>query len=169
MLPREALPISHEEFKRRFTYFPETGKLRNNKTGNYIGFNKLGYIHVTMFSKTFMLHRLAWFYMTGDWLGPKQEIDHKDWDGTNNRWENLVKSDHYINARNTKRENRHGHKGVVAMKRKYKRKDGTLREYTYYAAKLVRDNIVEHVGIFKTPEEAGAAYEMAVARYQSMR
>lgn len=46
-----------------------------------------GRMFVKIGRRAFAASRLAWLYMTGEW--PKVEIDHKDLDGTNDRWNNL--------------------------------------------------------------------------------
>jgi len=46
-----------------------------------------GYIRIKIDGKSYRAHRLAWLYMTGEM--PKSGMDHKNLDGTDNRWDNL--------------------------------------------------------------------------------
>jgi len=50
--------------------------------------------------KQYKLHRVIWAIKTGEW---PNEIDHKDGDGLNNRWENLRNVIPAINRRNTRK------------------------------------------------------------------
>lgn len=56
-------------------------------------------------------NRLAWFYMTGEW--PTQDVDHKNRDKGDDRWENLrLATRSQNNANCGRRESRSGIKGV---------------------------------------------------------
>lgn len=57
-------------------------------------------------------HRVVWAYVTGEW--PKDEIDHRNVDSIDNRFENLREATHGQNQRNkgAMRNNRLGVKGV---------------------------------------------------------
>ncbi len=57
-------------------------------------------------------HHIAWYFMVGEW--PTFEIDHRDQDGLNNRWENLRPADasqQQLNS-NLRSDNKTGVKGV---------------------------------------------------------
>ena len=45
------------------------------------------YINMVVFGCQYSAHRLAWFYIYGEW--PKDEIDHINGDGTDNRLLNI--------------------------------------------------------------------------------
>src|SRR5215469_500501 len=57
-------------------------------------------------------HNIIWYMMTNEW--PKSEIDHKDQNGSNNRWSNLRESTHRENMCNLKLrlDNTSGYKGI---------------------------------------------------------
>lgn len=45
------------------------------------------YVRIQVHRTHYFAHRLAWLYMTG--CSPPRQVDHRDGDGTNNRWRNL--------------------------------------------------------------------------------
>lgn len=109
-----------------------------------------GYIRVRVAGDRFTAHRLAWFYMTGEW--PEKEVDHKNRIRTDNRWSNLRQADEFNNKRNTSayRSNKIGFKGVswhVCSKK--------------WRARIRLDGKEVNLGLYDTPEEANAAYARA--------
>ena len=93
-------------------------------------------------------HRLIWRWMTGD---DPVEIDHKDVDGKNNRWDNLRLSNRSQNNanRNVQRSNRDG-KGVYFR-----------RDCARYVAAISFYNKRIYLGRFVKAEDAQAAYREA--------
>jgi hypothetical protein len=88
-------------------------------------------------------HRLAYFWMTGAW--PPHQIDHKDLNGLNNRWDNLRPCTRGQNAANRPKSanNVSGLKGVHRCP-----------EGDRFRASCG----VNYLGRFDTPDEAHAAY-----------
>ena len=74
--------------------------------------NGLGYLNISISKLHYKAHRIAWLLMTGRW--PKDEIDHRDTDPSNNRWHNLREATSSQNKTNTRtpRNNTSGFKGV---------------------------------------------------------
>lgn len=70
--------------------------------------------------RLFTEHRLAFLYMKGRW--PKNQIDHDNRDGTDNRWVNLVETDPLGNQKNRSKNinNTSGHTGVYWIGRRSK-------------------------------------------------
>jgi hypothetical protein len=94
--------ISRDELLRIVSYDPETGAFTWLTNGRRAGGvsdrkGKTAYERVRILGRLYYAHRLAWFYMTGEW---PLEIDHIDRDGTNNRWSNIRSADRSINNRN---------------------------------------------------------------------
>lgn len=104
-----------------------------------------GYIIIKYKYTKYFAHRLAWFYMTGEF--PEDEIDHIDTDRKNNRWDNLRVATRTQNARNykTKSNNTSGIKGVSRFRDKWRARCG-------------ENGKEKHIGIFKTLEEASIAF-----------
>lgn len=71
-----------------------------------------GYSAVKIDGKNFYVHRVVWALVTGYW--PKLDIDHRDAEPANNRFENLREATDSQNGANTKLavSNTSGHKGV---------------------------------------------------------
>lgn len=109
---------------------------------------KDGYVQITINKKIYLAHRLAWFYVIGDW--PPCKIDHKNCQKTDNRWNNLRLASDEQNAANRKlgKTNTTGHKGVYLDRR-------TGRWYAECAD--------VYLGTFPTKEEAAEAYVKAAS------
>jgi hypothetical protein len=91
-------------------YWPETGIFtwRVDRRGGNGGILKKAGTVAGTFSKThryliiqvdgrlYGAHRLAWLWMTSEW--PAHQIDHKDTDRSNNRWNNLFSARIRVNG-----------------------------------------------------------------------
>jgi HNH endonuclease len=149
--------LTVDRLKQVYLYVPETGQfLRLQETNSHNGKAKVGepagslsgerYIRIGIDGRVYRAHRLAWFYMTGEW--PEYGVDHIDLDPTNNRWENLRAADQSQNAVNTRRrkDNTSGFKGVS------KTANGRWQARLYVKGKKIV------VGTYATPQEAFNAY-----------
>lgn len=109
-----------------------------------------GYVQATIFGETYLLHRLAWLYMTGEW--PADQIDHHNRNRGDNRWDNLRPA---TNGQNGIASGATW--GALGIRGVYlTTKNGKTR----YRAVLART----HIGYFRTPEEARAAYVRAAQK-----
>lgn len=114
--------LSQEQLKVYLTYCPDTGLFTKNRykdpRGRFWGGYKIGaknvsgYIFITINKKQYLGHRLAWFYMTGEW--PESQIDHINGVRTDNKIENLRKCSPMQNRHNVgiTKTNKSGFKGV---------------------------------------------------------
>lgn len=86
------------------------GSIKPNGSGNH-------YIHITLLdSVRYLAHRVAWVWVTGE---QPIEIDHKNGDGTDNRFQNLRSVTKSGNQRNQKKrcDNTSGETGVSYVKK----------------------------------------------------
>jgi hypothetical protein len=116
--------LTQSYLKTRVTYDPETGVfLWCNGYGGVTAGHPAGrkttglkdgspYWRVTIDSREYKAHRLAWFYMTGEW--PPNQVDHINGDPRDNRWANLRLATQTQNKRNSRiyKSNKSGVKGV---------------------------------------------------------
>lgn len=162
------MSISHSELLSLLHYDPETGIwtwLRRGKGRRPPG-TKAGSIHKTLGYKyigisfageknKYLSHRLAWFYMTGQW--PSHQIDHRDCNPKNDRWGNLREATQSQNNANVRvrRDSRSKLKGVQWDERRKK-----------WRARIKIDVKTKHLGDFDCPAAAHFAYLIqATTRY----
>ncbi len=109
-----------------------------------------GHIEIGVQGKVYKEHRLAWFYVTGDW--PLNFVDHINGIRNDNRWVNIRDATNTENQWNSHphKENKSGFKGVD-----YHKKNKKWRSSISIKGKRI------YLGYFHTPEEASAAYEAA--------
>lgn len=148
--------VSHLELKRILRYSPTTGVFRRrvaswsniHPIGSIAGgMDKRGYIHIQINGRLYAAHRLAWFYMTGYW--PRDTIDHRDLNKSNNRWLNLREATKAQQAYN-RRAFGNGLKGVCF----YKNTGRWVSKIRFKGERI-------YLGSFGTEEEAHAAYKKA--------
>ena len=112
-----------------------------------------GYRQLCIDKKSHYAHRLSFLYMTGSL--PVADVDHKDLNKSNNRWDNLrlaSKSDNQWN-RSSSKNNTVGFKGVA--------KNSTTGRFVAQIACFGRRY---NLGTFHTAEEAHAAYRDAATK-----
>lgn len=150
-----AMPIiTQERLKELLHYDPETGiftwivhKSSSGVRGEAAGYkNPSGYIYIKIDHRTYLAHRLAWFYMVGEW--PSDEIDHKDGDKANNKFKNIREATRSHNMQNKHVAASNNESGLLGVSRSRNRWKAAIR----VAGRL------RYIGTFDTPEEAHAAY-----------
>lgn len=109
--------VNQQELKAKYRYCPETGlfyHISGKKAGGVCGVVRPdGYIKIDVNKKTYLAHRMAYLYMTGE--SPPELIDHVNGVKSDNRWANLRAVTHQQNCRNQHklRENKtSSYKGV---------------------------------------------------------
>lgn len=136
-------------------YEPETGHFYwTEKVNKHLAIgtragttDKKGYRQIGYKKELFQEGRLAWLAVHGDW--PDDQIDHRDCDKANNKISNLRRATPSQNSANTRPRPglRSGLKGAY-----YHNQCGK------YCARIKTGGRMYHLGIFKTAEEAHAAY-----------
>lgn len=141
-------------------YDPETGLLRwkrprgASRSGWIAGTtDRKGYKMIGLCRKRYLVHRVAWLLMTGDW--PPDQVDHINGCHDDNRWSNLRSATNGQNQENAalRCTNKSGFRGVDWYKR-----DNRWR------AQITHNGIRKTLGYFDAPEDAHAAYLEARAR-----
>lgn len=154
--------IALEQLKSRLDYNPDTGDFiwrpffGAKKPGQIAGIihpNGYRYIAIRPY-RSYRAHRLAWFYMTGQW--PKDQIDHINRIKTDNRFCNLREANSSEQQANTKvlRTNKLGVRGVCKAS-----KGPSYRAVIWVNGKS------KHLGSYKTIEEAQAVYEQEARKH----
>ena len=165
------MPLSNcSEVKSLLHYDPDTGIFRwINRSGRYGripagtiagGISKAknnGYCQIKVLGKFIKAHRLAWFYMTGEW--PKGEIDHINRIRTDNRFCNLrvVSTQDNLKNKTTYKSNTSGQSGVTWHKR-----------VKMWQARISVDTKRMHLGYYDDKEEAAKVYLDAKAKFHSL-
>jgi hypothetical protein len=102
----QGIPLTHDRLRELLSYDPETGGFVWLQTvGRAVAGtpacpskSRDGYARICIGRRMYAQHRLAWFYVNGQW--PEGEIDHRDRDRTNNRFGNLRLASRKQNAEN---------------------------------------------------------------------
>jgi hypothetical protein len=143
-----AMKLTYERLLAFLIYDPNTGVFRNRKNGNIIAANVGRTGHVIKIDRVnYIKHRLAWFYMTGEY--PKQAINHKDGDFANNKFSNLRQLTETEKRFNCKISsvNTSGYKGVSWDREKQKWRAQARINGRHFS-----------LGRYDTPEEAAKVY-----------
>lgn len=149
--------LTQDRLKALLDYDPSTGTFtrlvccgRLGLAGAVPGWISDGYRKITLDGETFLSGRLAWFYVTGKW--PCPEVDHRDQNPLNDRWENLREATRSQNCANQKK-----------MARKSRFRGVTPRRGRWIAQGIVNGKQA-YLGMFDTEESAAAAYQSATQK-----
>src|SRR5690606_13478665 len=153
--------ITQEYLKSILRYEPDTGnfiRLKSKgkiyKIGDIAGcVTNRGYVTICINGKVYYGHRLAWFYMTGRFI---DQIDHKDLNKSNNKWENLRESSGSQNLGNIRKhkDNKSGYKGVSWYK-----------PYQKWVVYIKAGSLRKNLGYYDDILEAAKVYEKAAEKY----
>lgn len=145
--------LTHEYLKSILHYSVITGQFywlksisKKIKVGKTAGCFSDGYRRIRINGKDYQSHRLAWFWVTGEWT--EYEIDHKNGIPDANYWLNLREVTHSQNMCNTSTriDSTSGYKGVYWHK---------ARQTWMAHIKLNGKN--KHIGRYETAELAHQA------------
>jgi hypothetical protein len=146
--------LTSQRLRELLTYDPETGIFTNKvKRGNRGiqgavtgSLRSNGYIAIAVEATVYYSHRLAWLYMTGDW--PKFDIDHKDGNKTNNRFENLRDVTTTVNTQNRRKAKSDSSTGVI----------GVTKHRDKFTAWIAVNKKKIYLGVFDILKEGSRAY-----------
>jgi len=156
--------LTHEKLKSLVAYEPDSGLFTTASVpwhsraiiGRVLGTcDGAGYLRIKLNGAFYRLHRLAWFYVYGDW--PNGVIDHINGICSDNRISNLRDVPRITNSQNVKKarlNNMSGLLGVTSPK-------GTERLYRAY---IKTNGIRTALGAFETANQAHEAYVNAKRR-----
>lgn len=141
--------LSFTERTGDFFWLVTNGRMRPGDRAG--GLTRKGYLTVQYAGKKYAAHRLAWFFVYGEF--PRGEIDHINGIRTDNRISNLRIVSRTVNCQNShrlRRDNTSGHRGVSIH-----------TTSGLWQAQITVDKKPIHLGYFKTKECAAAAYVAA--------
>ena len=131
----------------------------NAKFTSYKGYSFIGVTIKDIGNKTFGLHKiLAVVFLNHEPDGFKTIVDHIDGNPSNNNLENLQIISNRQNNSKRKSKSKYG-TGVYLQTMKYKNKI-----HKYFRAQIRINGKYNYLGLFKTPEEASAAYQEALRK-----
>jgi hypothetical protein len=156
---REGPPLDASYLRGLLEYSPLTGEFRwvvtrssRARAGQLAGgIDDHGYLQIGIDGWQYRGHRLAFLWMRGEWV---PEIDHRDRDRANCRWENLrvsTRSQNQMNA-GPRSNNKLGLKGV------HKKGCGIQAQIKFNGRQ-------RYLGIWPTAEQAAAAYAKAAIEF----
>lgn len=143
-----------ESVRALLIYDPKAGtftwrqRASNRPAGSIAGSKaKNGYVYIAFKKRLVLAHRLAWFYVHGEW--PEQQVDHANGNRSDNSLGNLRLASQSQNSCNgaLRSTNTSGFRGVSWSKGKNK-----------WVASIVKDRKQYKLGYFATAEEAHLAY-----------
>lgn len=150
------MKLSQSELKAVLEYTPESGgffwkesrgRVAKGQRAGHTSAGSKGYLWIGVDRRLYRAHRLAWLYMNGEW--PKAQLDHKNGDRSDNRWENLRAA--------TPAQNNANMKARSNCTSKYKGVKWNKQCSQWQAAIRVAGKVT-HLGLFDDEERAHQAY-----------
>lgn len=145
-----------DTIRESLSYNAETGTFtwikprKHVRVGSLAGtLSSRGYASITFDRRCYQAHRLAWFFVYGNW--PRQ-IDHIDCVKMNNRINNLREVNTSENAQNMRKAFSNNKSGALGV---------TILPNGRFQAQIGVNGTNKYLGCFKTPEAAHEAYVTA--------
>lgn len=154
------MTLTLDQLRDSLNYDPETGEFTRAreaskaKAGDVAGHkNRDGYTYIRIHGKRYLAHRLAWFYVHGEW---PTRIDHRDLNRGNNAIVNLRVCTQSQNMHNihAPRHNTSGIKGVC-----FDAANGK------WMASINVQGKFKNLGRYLSKEDAANAYAQAAQRH----
>lgn len=149
--------IAHEDLIKILDYCPDSGaftrkvKKGNCRAGETVGTIRAGgYSYINLNYSRYLAHRLAWFYVYGEW--PKGQIDHINGIRTDNRLSNIRDVPPLINRQNERKPRKNNSSGYLGVAKVNK-----AGKIVYRATIRLHPNR-KVLGDFDNPIEASNAY-----------
>jgi hypothetical protein len=147
--------LTHERLKQVLNYEAETGAFTWakpltiwQKVGDPAGTAHRGYTRISIDGEQHMAHRLAWYYVHGEW--PERFLDHANGVKTDNRLANLRQATQGQNNNNRRAWGKSAFKGV-----------SWSSAHGKWAACIQANKVKKHLGFFTDEREAAEAYIFA--------
>lgn len=152
--------LTQSELKKFLYYDEKTGIFTwinshwKSKVGNVAGsLDSRGYIVIGLHGFLYTAHRLAWLYVTGRF--PSEFIDHIDGCRNKNSFSNLREATNKQNLQNNRVPRKNNKTGFL----------GVSKYGKGFRAQIRIDGTTKQLGVFKTPEQAHAAYVEAKRKH----
>ena len=155
--------VTPERVRELLSYNPETGEFYRKKRlaqrhqegdrADFVvtGGRLAGYRRVSFDSMRFLAHRLAWFYVYGEW--PKLMIDHINQDKGDNRICNLRLADDALNQQNICQAQKNNGQGI--------RGASNHGDGKHFRVRVGMHKRYYDFGLFQSAGKAGEAYTLA--------
>lgn len=157
-----AANLTADRLRELLHYDPETGLFANNGTRHGVARGSPtgtldasnGYVKIGVCGRRYYAHRLAWFYVYGEW--PENDIDHLNGVRSDNRIANLRAATRALNMQNLRRANENSSSGLLGVER--------IGNRGFWCARIGVFGKRVYLGCFNNPEDAHQAYLEAKRR-----
>lgn len=154
--------MDQKTLKKRLSYDPKTGifrwrdcKNQPQRNGSVAGaYNTCGHIQIRIEGRKYLAHRLAWFYVYGEW--PDGQIDHRNGVPGDNRICNLRVAKNQIEQQQNQKAAKNNTSGYIGV---YWHNNASK-----WAAHIGYKRSLKHLGLFDDIHEAAQAYLDAKAK-----
>lgn len=139
-------PVTQAQVRELLSYDAQTGAMTWRASGKAVGSFDGRRVRVCIGGQRYMVHRIAWLYVHGEW--PKRMIDHINGDPRDNRMANLRDVPPFINSQNRR----------AASVRSKTRVLGVVERRNRFSVAMSFMGHAVSVHGFETKEEASSCY-----------